>query len=110
MLGRQARVCGGSQPHHHALSIGVDVHDLARVRHAAAPRALRDLVAQLGQRHVGPVALDQFVDPIPATPTARVAGEAEHVELARGLAEGIGAVGHIADMLGLAQKEAAARK
>jgi hypothetical protein len=55
-----------------------------RFAHVAAARALLELVAQVGEGGVGPVALEQSVDPLLPTPAASWAGEAKHAALGSG--------------------------
>jgi hypothetical protein len=39
---------------------------LAWIAHVVSPRALRELVAEIGKRHIGPEPLDQAVYAAPA--------------------------------------------
>jgi hypothetical protein len=43
----------------------IDIRDLAWIAHVVSPRALRELVAEIGKRHIGPEPLDQTVYAVP---------------------------------------------
>jgi hypothetical protein len=63
--------------------------------HAAAPRALGKLVAQVGEANVrGPLPRQQPTNPVTAGASALGAFQLEHIQLLGRFSEGIGAIGH----------------
>jgi hypothetical protein len=59
----------------------IDVANLARIRHVAATRALRDLVPQVRRGYVRAVFLNELVDAVLAEATAFLARHPEHAQL-----------------------------
>jgi hypothetical protein len=64
----------------------IDILDLAWVTHVAAMRALRELVSQIWHGDVGAIFREQSFRLILTRPMAFAAPDADHVELACGLA------------------------